>query len=187
MAAHLRRKVERIIRFFPVAAGDVIVDIGSNDGTLLNAYPGGRLFLLGIDPAIRKFQSYYSPSIRLISDFFSSAAVKERLEGKRARVVTSIAMLYDLESPLDFARQVYDILDDEGVWIFEQGYLPCMMRKGVYDAICHEHLEYYAFRQIKWMMDRSDFKIVDLELNDINGGSLSVTVAKRRSSFHRRD
>jgi hypothetical protein len=84
---------------------------------------------------------------------------------------------------LDFARQVYDILDDEGVWIFEQGYLPFMMMRGVYDAVCHEHLEYYALRQIKWMMDRSDFKIVDLELSDMNGGSLSVTAAKRNSSF----
>lgn len=183
MAAHLRRKVKRVIRSFPVEAGDVIVDVGSNDGTLLNAYPKGRFFLLGIDPTITKLQSYYSPSIRLMADFFSSAAVKERLGGKRAKVVTSIAMLYDLESPLDFARQVYDILDDEGVWIFEQGYLPSMMRQGVYDAVCHEHLEYYALRQIKWMMDSSDFKIVDLELNDINGGSLSVTAAKRNSSF----
>lgn len=183
MTVHLRRKVERIIRFLPLAVGDVIVDIGSNDGTLLNAYPGGQFFLLGIDPTIKKFQSYYSPSIHLIADFFPSAAVKECLSGKRAKVATSIAMLYDLESPLDFMRQVHDILDDEGVWIFEQGYLPLMMMRGVYDAVCHEHLEYYALRQIKWMMDRVDFKIVDLELNTINGGSLSVTAAKRKSSW----
>lgn len=183
MAAHLRRKVKRVIRSFPVEAGDVIVDVGSNDGTLLNAYPQGRFFLLGIDPTITRFQSYYSPPVRLIADFFSSAVVRERLGGKQAKVVTSIAMLYDLESPLDFARQVHDILDDEGVWIFEQGYFPDMLRKGVYDAICHEHLEYYALRQIQWMMDRADFKIIDLEFSDINGGSLAVTAAKRKSSF----
>ena len=87
-------------------------------------------------------------------------------------------MLYDLEDPMDFMRQVHDVLADDGVWVFEQSYLPSMLDTNSYDTVCHEHLEFYAMRQIKWMADRVGFKILDVELNDINGGSFSITVTK---------
>jgi hypothetical protein len=80
-------------------------------------------------------------------------------------------------------REIHDSLHDEGLWIFEQSYMPTMLETNAYDTICQEHLEYYALRQVKWMADRVGFKIVDVEFNDINGGSFSVTVAKRDSSF----
>ena len=87
-------------------------------------------------------------------------------------------MFYDLEDPLDFMRQVYDVLTDDGLWVFEQSYMPAMLATNSYDTVCHEHLEFYALRQIKWMADRAGFKIVDVELNDVHGGSFSITVAK---------
>jgi NDP-4-keto-2,6-dideoxyhexose 3-C-methyltransferase len=92
-------------------------------------------------------------------------------------------MFYDLEHPLDFVREVSDILDEKGVWVFEQSYMPLMLKRNSYDTACHEHLEYYGLRQIDWMLSRCGLKIVDIEFNDVNGGSFSVTAAKADSTY----
>jgi hypothetical protein len=177
MVTHLRRKVEKILGQVELSAGDLVVDIGSNDSTTLQAYPTGPV-LVGIDPTGAKFHSYYPAHISLIPDFFSAALLKQRFPGKKAKVITSFAMFYDLEDPISFMRQVHEVLADDGIWVFEQSYMPAMLRTNSYDTVCHEHLEFYGLRQIKWMADRTGFKIVDVEFNDVNGGSFSVTVSK---------
>lgn len=183
MVRHLHSKVEKIQDMVELVSGDLIIDIGSNDCTLLKGYSKKNLSLVGIDPTGSKFKKYYPDHVQLIPDFFSSETVRKHLGNKKAKVITSIAMFYDLESPLDFMHQICDVLSDDGVWIFEQSYMPTMLARNAYDTICHEHLEYYSLKQIKWMTDRTDMKIVDVELNDINGGSFSVTAAKRSSSY----
>jgi hypothetical protein len=91
-------------------------------------------------------------------------------------------MFYDLESPVDFAREVADVLDPrDGIWVFEQSYMPLMLERNAYDTICHEHLEYYGLRQVMWIAERAGLKVVDVELNDVNGGSFSVVAAHRSS------
>ena len=92
-------------------------------------------------------------------------------------------MFYDLEAPLEFVKQVHELLADDGVWIFEQSYLPAMLEQTSYDTICHEHLEYYALRQIQWMTERAGLKIVDVILNDVNGGSIQVIAARQEAPF----
>ncbi len=178
MVAHLNNKVKRILGLVKLQAGDLVIDIGSNDSTTLQAYPASGPVLVGVDPTGVKFHSYYPPHIQLIPDFFSSALVKARFPGQKAKVVTSFSMFYDLEDPMGFMRQVFEVLADDGVWVFEQSYMPTMLDTNSYDTVCHEHLEFYALRQIKWMADRVGFKILDVEFNDINGGSFSVTVTK---------
>ncbi len=177
MVAHLHGKVKRILELVELVAGDLVVDIGSNDGTTLQAYPAGPV-LVGIDPTGVKFGSYYPTHIQLIPDFFSAALLSERFPGKKARVITSFSMFYDLEDPISFMREVYEVLADDGIWVFEQSYMPAMLKTNSYDTVCHEHLEFYALRQIKWMADRVGFTILDVEFNDVNGGSFSVTVSK---------
>jgi len=178
MVSHLHNKVKKIIEQVALNKGDLIIDIGSNDSTTLQAYPASGLVLVGVDPTGTKFHSYYPPHIQLIPDFFSSGLVSERFPEQKAKVITSFSMFYDLEDPMDFMQQVYNVLADDGVWVFEQSYMPTMLDTNSYDTVCHEHLEFYALRQIKWMADRVGFKILDVEFNDINGGSFSVTVTK---------
>lgn len=181
MVAHLRSKVERILQTVKLQHGDLVIDIGSNDGTALSAYPkhcGAEL--VGIDPTGVKFHSYYPEHVKLISDFFNKDLVSKHFSGKKAKVITAFAMFYDLERPVDFMREVGDVLDDDGVWVFEQSYMPTMLAMNAYDTVCHEHLEYYGLRQIKWMADRAGLHIVDVEMNDVNGGSFSVTVRKSK-------
>lgn len=176
MVAHLEAKVSHIRAQVALTEGDLVVDIGSNDGTTLRAYPPEPL-LVGIDPTAVKFRNYYPPHVALIPDFFSAALVRERFPGKRAKVVTSFSMFYDLEDPLAFMSEVRDVLADDGLWVFEQSYMPTMLARNSYDTVCHEHLEFYGLRQILWMASRVGLDIIDVELNDVNGGSFSVTAS----------
>lgn len=182
MVAHLKDVADKNSRFVSLQPDDLIIDIGSNDGTLLESYPENNYLLVGIDPTAERFKKFYPDSVKIIPDFFSSQIIKDRFGGRRAKIVSSIAMFYDLESPLDFVQQVYGILDNDGIWVLEQSYMPLMLKRNAYDTICHEHLEYYGLKQVKWMLDRVGFKIVDLEFNDVNGGSFKLIVAKKTSS-----
>ncbi|MBI3633461.1 MAG: methyltransferase, partial [Candidatus Vogelbacteria bacterium] len=148
MVSHLHNKVRQIQSRVKLQQGDLVVDIGSNDGTTLSAYPKD-LQLVGIDPTGAKFSAYYPSHVSLIPDFFSAEVLTKHLPGKKAKVVTSFSMFYDLESPVDFARQVASVLDAvDGIWVFEQSYMPLMLERNSYDTICHEHLEYYGLEQI---------------------------------------
>lgn len=182
MVKHLKSKVHQLIERHPLNRGDLVLDIGSNDGTLLSFYPEENVTVVGIDPTGKKFASYYQPHICLIPDFFSAELFAKKFGGRKARIVTSICMFYDLESPLSFMKDVASILDSEGIWHFEMSYMPAMVRTMGYDTICHEHLEYYSLQQIKWMTDRSGLKILNVDFNETNGGSFAVTVALRSSS-----
>ncbi|RLA44701.1 MAG: methyltransferase [Gammaproteobacteria bacterium] len=178
MVEHLNAKVKRICEHRPLAEGDLVIDIGSNDCTTLRAYPDSGPILVGIDPTGSKFRKHYPKHVQLIPDFFSADLVAERFPGKKARVVSSFSMFYDLEAPLTFMEGIHSILADDGIWVFEQSYMPRMLETNSYDTVCHEHLEFYALRQIKWMTDHVGFTIIDVEFNEVNGGSFSVTVAK---------
>ncbi len=182
MVHHLSQKVEKILKIASFSPGDCVIDIGSNDGTLLSFYPNS-LRLFGFDPSAEKFPRFYRKDIRLVTDFFSVDGFK-KIEGEtQAKIISSIAMFYDLEQPMDFVWQVSSLLAEDGVWHFEQSYLPSMINLNAFDTICHEHLEYYALRQIKWMLDRAELKIVGVELNDVNGESFAITAAKKSAPY----
>ena len=177
MVSHLTDKVSYLERLFPLVTGDVVVDIGSNDATTLKAYKTAGIKRIGIDPTGRKFSEYYPPEISLVPEFFSAAAYRSSTS-KPAKIVTSIAMFYDLESPIEFAQQIESILADDGVWHFEQSYMPSMLRTNSYDTICHEHLEYYSLGVVKKILEQSGMRLVDVVMNSVNGGSFAVTAAK---------
>lgn len=183
MVRHLNAKVQKILKRVQLKKDDLVIDIGSNDSTTLRAYPDMGLDLLGVDPSAGKFRSYYPSDVRLIEDFFSERVVRPHVGNKKAKVVTSIAMFYDLEDPQSFVNEVSAILATEGVWVFEQSYLKAMLEANSYDTICHEHLEYYGLKQIVGMIQKADLKIIDVEFNDVNGGSFSITAARRESSY----
>lgn len=182
MVRHLEGKVEKIESLIDLCDGDVVLDIGSNDATLLKAYKNRNLKFVGIDPSAEKFRPHYR-DMQLAVDFFSAAAFRRVSADARAKVVTSISMFYDLEEPLGFVRDIKSILHDDGVWVFEQSYMPAMLETNGYDTICHEHLEYYSLKQIDWIMRHCGMKIVDVEFNDVNGGSFSVVAAKETSNM----
>ncbi len=181
MVDHLEAKVSKILGMGILKEGDVIIDIGSNDATTLKAYPKGVYKLFGIDPTGSKFSSYYPPEINLIADFFTAENFTQHVGSCKAKVITSFSMFYDLEDPASFAKDISSILHDEGVWVLEQSYLPTMLMTNSFDTICHEHLEYYGLKQIKWIAEDAGLKVLDVDFNDTNGGSFSITISKKES------
>lgn len=183
MVQHLASKVEKICKLVNLEPNDLIIDIGSNDGTTLGSYARRDLFFLGIDPSGLKFKKYYKPDIKLIPEFFSEKAVLKAVENKKAKVITSIAMFYDLEEPIQFAKEICAVLHKEGIWVFEQSYLPAMISSMAYDTICHEHLEYYGLKQINKILSAANLRILDVEFNNANGGSFSISACHLDASF----
>ena len=175
MIRHLREKAEKIKGDTNLESGDIVVDIAGNDGTFLGFFPTD-LQLMSIDPTSKKFKEHIPEHVNYIADFFSSDTYRNRFGKQKAKVVTSFSMFYDLEDPCEFARQVHEVIDAEGIWVLEQSYMPEMLRQNSFDTVCHEHLSYYGMRQIKYIMDKAGFKIVDFEFNTVNGGSISIVV-----------
>jgi hypothetical protein len=186
MVNHLTDKIAYLERLVPLNTDDVVVDIGSNDATTLKAYRAPGIRKIGIDPTGKKFAEYYPGDVTLIPDFFSSAAFRS-LETRNARIVTSIAMFYDLEAPIEFARAIESILADDGIWHFEQSYMPSMLRLNSYDTVCHEHLEYYSLGVVKTILEQAGLRLVDVVMNAINGGSFAVTAAKSANTSVKRN
>lgn len=181
MVRHLTQKMGFLEKLVDLKPSDTVLDIGSNDATSLKAYTTPSLKRIGIDPTGEKFREYYPEGISLVSDFFSAENYR-KVSDQPAKVVTSIAMFYDLESPIAFARDIASVLADDGVWHFEQSYMPAMLRTVSYDTICHEHLEYYSLGVVKKILDAADLKLVDVQMNSVNGGSFAVTAAPTRST-----
>lgn len=181
MVDHLTQKMRVLERRAALKSGDVVIDIGSNDCTFLKSATTDALKRIGVDPAGEKFRPHYPSDIALIPDFFSAHNVR-KLTSVRAALITSIAMFYDLEDPIDFTRQVADVLAPEGLWHFEQSYMPSMLRMCAYDTICHEHVEYYSLSTVAKILDAADLRIVDVEMNAVNGGSFAVTATHKKSS-----
>ena len=182
MVKHLTNKIHMLERMVKLSDSDLVIDIGSNDATSLKAY-SGKHRKVGIDPTGTKFKEFYTDEISLIPTFFSAKAFKELFPSEKAKIITSIAMFYDLESPGNFVRDIEACLDNEGIWHFEQSYMPSMLRTNSYDTICHEHLEFYSFKVVKNLLEENDMRVVDVQMNAINGGSFAVTACKKNASL----
>jgi len=181
MVRHLTQKIGFLEKRADLKPGDTVLDIGSNDATSLKAYTTPGLKRIGIDPTGAKFQQYYPEEIALVADFFSAANFRG-VSRQQAQIVTSIAMFYDLDDPVAFARDIASVLAPDGIWHFEQSYMPAMLRTVAYDTICHEHLEYYSLGAVKKIVEAADLKLIDVQMNGVNGGSFAVTAARRTST-----
>ena len=162
--------------------GDVILDIGCNDGTLLRFYPKS-FYKVGFDPAtnLKRYAEKYADLV--VTDYFIAKSYFKELS-KQAKIITAIAMFYDLEEPHQFVDDINAVLDNEGLWIIQMSYMPLMLKQFAFDNICHEHLEYYSLSSLEYLLRQHDLKVVDVELNDINGGSFRIYVRKKDSSPH---
>jgi len=183
MVNHLSAKTDLLTKQIGIRSGDSVLDIGSNDGTLLKSYNIDSLRKVGVDPTGSKFSHFYPNDIELIQDFFTASLLK----GSKFKVITAISMFYDLENPISFVRDIADILDDNGVWHFEQSYMPSMLRMNSYDTICHEHIEYYALKPVEKILNECGMRLLDVKMNAVNGGSFAVTACHHNASFKAND
>lgn len=159
-------------------AGDLVLDIGCNDGTLLKSYQTKGLKRLGIDPS-NMVEHARAAGLQVVNDFFSAASLRSAYPYEKPKVITSIAMFYDLENPHAFVSDIQACLHEEGVWILELSYLPLMLKMNSFDTVCHEHLEYYSLAPMERLLAEHDLEVVDVTLNDCNGGSFRIAVGHK--------
>lgn len=156
-------------------AGDLVVDIGCNDGTLLDGYRRRDVRFLGFDPSdVARYAVDKGYDVE--RDFFTPDALARRYPDQKARVITSIAMFYDLEDPASFVEGVAAHLAETGVWVMELHYMPLMLERNAFDVIVHEHLEYYSLAVIERLLAQAGLEVVRAELNDVNGGSIRLFI-----------
>ena len=172
MCAALRDIARKASEFVGLQSGDSVLDIGCNDGTLLRSYTVPGIRRIGFEPASNLQEDASRGTDRIVQHFFAAKPVA----GERFRIVTSIAMFYDLEDPNAFVADLSSILAKDGLWIIEMHYLPLTLSSNGFDAICHEHLEYYSLAALEILLTRHGLVVADVETNDVNGGSLRVYV-----------
>jgi hypothetical protein len=182
MTKELGSIVQEIVSRVSLQDNDIWLDIACNDGTLLRQVPS-NLVKLGIDPAEDSFHVESSQHGIVIQDYFSYDAYKRTGYGDRkAKVITTIAMFYDLMDPHSFIEDIKSVLDDDGIWVLQLSYTPLMLEQLAFDNICHEHAYYYSLSSIMSLFTGHNLKVVDCELNDVNGGSFRVYVQKDTAS-----
>lgn len=162
----------------------LVLDIGCNDGTLLSYYPK-EFQKIGVDPS--NIAQEIKGNITVIQDIFPSTKLISVLQDKKCDIITSIAMFYDLEEPIEFTKNIKNILGPNGLWILEMSYMPTMLKTNSYDTICHEHLEYYSLNVIEYIIKQAGMKIFNASLNDINGGSIRCYVTHENNPTYIKD
>lgn len=156
--------------------GDIVLDIGCNDGTLLRLYKTNGLKLVGFEPALNLIKDAKQGTTKIIPNYFSFKLFRRYFNNCKAKVITSIAMFYDLDKPNKFVDDITKCLDKNGLWIIEMRYLPLMLQQNDIGNVCHEHIEYYSLISLENLLERHGLEVVNVELNDVNGGSLRAYV-----------
>ena len=183
MVNHIKKKFDKLIKYKNIKNNLNILDIGSNDGTFLNffARKNKKFKLYGIDPSAEKFKKYYNKRINLITDYFSYENILKKKDIKKSKfkLITSFAMFYDIDNPNKFCKDIYKLLDNDGIWALEISYFPSLLKNLTYDQICHEHVTYYTLTTFNNLIKKHNLKIIDFNFNEINGGSVEIICAKK--------
>ena len=184
MTKQLKDIVDIVPNWVNLNENDIVLDIGCNDGTLLNHYDSKyKVKKYGIDPAKNIYEAFKDKIDNYLCDYFDSEKFMSMSDGKKAKVITSIGMFYDLEDPNEFTKDIKDCLSDDGIWILQLSYTPLMLVQNAFDNIIHEHLEYYTLKSIEFLLKKNELKIIDVELNNTNSGSIRLVVSHEQNDI----
>jgi len=185
MLSHLKSKKNNLQKRKVIKKGISILDIGSNDGSFLNLFDKS-FKLFGIDPSSEKFKKLYNKNVYRINSFFSQKDInkffkKKKIQKRKFNLITSFAIFYDINNPNLFCKEIFNLLSPKGYWVVEFSYLPLMLKNLTYDQICHEHVTYYSLTVFNNLIKKHKLKIVDISLNEINGGSIEVICTREEN------
>ena len=183
MVSYLKDIVISAQRFISLKQGDIVIDIGANDGTLLKQYTTLGLMKVGFEPS-DLFHYNEDEDIIMVNDYFQSDSFKKEFGNSKAKIITSIAMFYDLDDPNQFVEDVKECLYKDGLWIIQMNYLGSMLKNNTFDNISHEHLEYYSLHALKFLLDKHNLNMIRVELNEVNGGSIRVYITHNNSTIN---
>jgi len=184
MKKHLKKIVD--INFKYAKKNSFILDIGSNDGTLLNYFykKNKNLTLFGIDPNIKLFADKYHKNIKKIPKLFDKNIIQDLNDYKENfDLIFSIAMFYDVSDPNEFIKIIKKLLTKNGVWVIELSYFKLLIENMTFDQICHEHIAYYNLIDLIKILNKHQLKVIDASLNEINGGSIQLKISRKSSKL----
>ena len=181
MTNHVQQITRYLKNKVKLSKGESVLDIASNDGTLLNFYDK-NIIKFGIDPLVKKYLSNYKKINHKISSFFNYNKVTKKYK-KKFKIITALSVFYDLENPNLFLQGIEKLLDSKGIALIEIADLYSILKKKMFDTICHEHLEYYSTEVLINMFKKNRLKLIDIKENDINGSSKQFYLAKINSSL----
>ena len=182
MTEHLKKIVKKNSNFVKLKANDHVLDIASNDGTLLNFYKK-KTVTVGVDPLVNKYKSYYKKISYKISNFFQINDIKKLNLKKKFKIISALSVFYDLKDPNRFIKGIKECLDENGIFVLEHADLLCIIKNNLFDTICHEHLEYYSSKVIIDMMNYNGLKVFDHEFSNINGGSSRYYICHHKAKY----
>lgn len=168
-------------KYVKLKKDDLVVDIGANDGTLLRQYTSPNIIKVGFEPALNLIPEAEVGTDKIINNFFNYKDFQKLFLDKKAKIITSIAMFYDLEEPNIFVSDVVNTLASDGIWIIQMAYLPSMLELNAFDNICHEHIEYYSLLSLENLLKSHQLIVRDVELNDVNGGSFRIYITHKNN------
>jgi len=183
MSNHLKNTALYLSKKINIKKGDYVLDIASNDGTLLNSY-NNKVIKVGVDPLIYKFKNYYKKINFSINSFFSyEQIIKSRIKNK-FKIITALSVFYDLKDPNKFLRDISRIIDQKnGIFFLENTDLYSILKNNLFDTICHEHLEYYSTEVIINMVLKNNLRVFSILDNDINGGSKGFLICHKNANY----
>jgi len=182
MTEHVKTVVKEAIKISKVKKDDYVLDIASNDATLLNFYDK-KFIKVGVDPISAKYKKFYKNIDFNLSDFFSYRLLKKNNLNKKFKIITTLSMFYDLKKPTFFVKDIKKILHKDGIFILEHADLLSIIKNCLFDTICHEHLEYYSSKIIINLMKKNKLRVFDIKQNNINGGSMRYFICHNNSIY----
>ena len=182
MTDHVKKMVKKCSTLVNLIAKDQVLDIASNDSTLLNFYPK-KIITAGIDPLANKYKKYYHKVDYRISNFFQISDIKKLNLKKKFKIISALSVFYDLRDPNKFIREVKEILDEKGIFVLEHADLYCIIKNNIFDTICHEHLGFYSSKVIIEIIRSNGLKVFNHEYNNINGGSSCYYICHQKANY----
>jgi len=182
MTKHVHFVANEAIRLTKLKRNEYVLDIASNDGTLLNFYDK-KYITVGIDPIIKKYLKYYKKINFKVSNFFSYSILKKRGLDFKYKIISALSMFYDLKNPNSFISDIKKILHKDGIFVLEHADLLSLFKYSLFDTICHEHLEYYSSKIIVDLMKKHKLRVFDIKNNNINGGSSRYLICHKNAKF----
>ena len=182
MTKHVEYVAKEAVKISKLKKNEYVLDIASNDGTLLNFYDR-KFITVGIDPLINKYKKYYKRINFKVSNFFSLKELQKKRLNFKYKIISALSMFYDLKNPNLFVNDVKKILHKDGIFILEHADLLSLFKYTLFDTICHEHLEYYSSKIIINLMKKNQLRVFDIKNNDINGGSSRYFICHKNAKF----
>ena len=181
MLNHVKDVSKKLSKITNLKKNDSVLDIASNDGSLLNFY-NKNIFTVGIDPILNKYINEYKDINIKISDFFSANKIQKKTK-KKFKIITALSVFYDSTDPNKFLKDAKKLLSKDGIFLLEFADLASIIKNKMFDTICHEHLEYYSSEVITKLCKKNGLRVFNIKSNDINGASKQYFVCHEKSHY----